>query len=72
MPAGPILFRQRNQLTVHAGSCVPSCVSEQHQREQPGRLRVIRHQREQARESNRFVGQVDDAPTARSNWCSPH
>ena len=41
----PVLLVERNQLTVRSGARRATCIGEQHQREQPGDLGVVRQQR---------------------------
>jgi hypothetical protein len=73
IPAGSILFVQRNQLATRAGARVATRVGVQHEREQACHLGLIGQETgEHARHANRLIRQIDAIHVRRCLRCSPH
>ena len=60
IPPCPVLLAERHQLAVRVGARRPACVRQQHQREQPGDLGVVRqHAVQRPGQPDRLPGQLD-------------
>ncbi len=68
VPERPVLILEQDELAVGAGAGLTPRVVEEHQREQPENLRLVRHQdRDQLAEANRLVAELaPDQIVARS------